>query len=166
MMLGARNALYLSLGLGLAVAPLACKHERTEQSAQPLASSTTGACPHALRCKDPKTAVACVNGSEREQPCRGPSGCQTEGSVATCDNLLARTGDACDEEHDFACATDRKAALECQSGTFKPVTEYDGIEGCELKGDELECEGGKPLGCDEIEDIACCLTFARRRKHP
>jgi hypothetical protein len=78
--------------------------------------------------------------------------------------LLARTGDNCDEEHDFACAIDRKAALECQSGTFKPVTAYDGVPGCELKGDEIECEKGKSLGCDEIEDMACCMTFARRRK--
>jgi hypothetical protein len=79
-----------------------------------------------------------------------------------CDNNLAITGDPCDEEHDFACAIDRKAALECQAGKFVVVTSYDGIQGCTVKDGEISCEAGVTTPCDEIEDIACCLTFARR----
>lgn len=131
--------------------------------AAPSAAPAVDPCRQGLRCAGPKSALACVGGVARPIDCRGPDGCQEAGGAARCDNVVARTGDACDEEHDFACALDRKAALECQAGTFQIVTSYKGIEGCELKGDEIECQPGKGPACDEIEDIACCLSFARRR---
>jgi hypothetical protein len=117
-----------------------------------------------MRCTGPKVATTCAGGRELSVPCRGPAGCQERAEGATCDNVLGKEGDACDEEHDFACALDRKAALECQAGVFRIVTAYDGVEGCKLEGDEIKCEPGKSIGCDEIEDLACCTTFARRRK--
>jgi hypothetical protein len=108
--------------------------------------------------------VVCVDGVEKALLCRGPDGCVQTGGQAACDNVLARTGDACSEEHDFACALDRKAALECQGGVFRVVDAYSGFEGCSLKGDAISCAPGAHEACDDIEDIACCLSFARRPK--
>jgi len=105
-----------------------------------------------------------VQGVEKQIECRGPDGCQKLEGRARCDNALARTGDACDEEHDFACALDRKAALECQAGQFRIVDAYAGIQGCSLKGDDITCAKDAEPSCDDIEDIACCLSFARRPK--
>jgi hypothetical protein len=157
--------------ISFAVVSFACRRapEQVEElraaavSAAPSSAAPADPCQQGPRCAGPKSALSCVGGVAKPVDCRGPSGCAESGGVARCDNTLARTGDACDEEHDFACALDRKAALECQSGVFQVVTSYTGIDGCTLKGDEIECEPGKGPACDEIEDIACCLSFARRR---
>jgi hypothetical protein len=152
----------------LATVTVSCRREPppADKLHAPLRSAavpTFDPCRDGLRCDGPKRALGCVAGRAKVLDCRGPDGCRETDAAARCDNTLARTGDACDEEHDFACALDRKAALECRSGGFQVVTSYTGIEGCSLKGDEIECAPGKGPACDEIEDIACCLSFARRR---
>ncbi|HVY25861.1 MAG TPA: hypothetical protein VHB79_04890 [Polyangiaceae bacterium] len=156
--------------ISFAIVSLACRRApqhveelRAAVSAAGAATLPADPCHRGLRCSGAKSALSCIGGAAKAIECRGPDGCVESGGAARCDNTLARTGDACDEEHDFACALDRKAALECQAGVFRVVTSYTGIAGCELKGDEIECEPGKGPACDEIEDIACCLSFARRR---
>jgi hypothetical protein len=150
--------------LALGVCSVGCKREpeRTQKASE--RQQVGHACEAGLRCLSPNSAMACVQGLEKRIECRGPGGCEKLGDHATCDNALARTGDVCDEEHDFACALDRKAGLECQAGQFRSVEAYAGIEGCSLKGDEITCGKGTEPSCDDIEDIACCLSFARRPK--
>jgi hypothetical protein len=150
--------------LGLMVCLFGCKREPERLQKMSVAQQQANACTTGLRCLGPKAAAACVHGIETQVPCRGPDGCAQAGTKASCDDVLARTGDACAEEHDFACALDRKAALECQSGVFRVVDAYTGIQGCSLKGDEIACDKSVPASCDDIEDIACCLSFARRPK--
>ncbi len=154
------------LAAALGVCSLGCKRvpERLQQLTLPQVSASKGTCTDRLRCVGAKSALACAHGAEKLVECRGPDGCTQTDGKAVCDNALARTGDACDEEHDFACALDQKAALECQAGVFRVVDAYTGIAGCSLKGDEISCDAGAAPSCDDIEDIACCLSFARRPK--
>lgn len=154
----------LLLPLTLAACLFGCKREPERLQRTPAPQKLANVCATGPRCLGPKAAVACVNGVEKPIECRGPDGCVQNGEKGACDNVLARTGDACDEEHDFACALDRKAALECQAGVFRVVDAYAGIRGCRLEGDEISCDQSEPRSCDDIEDIACCLSFARRPK--
>jgi hypothetical protein len=154
-----------ALRCALLLVPLAACNAKSEVGrTQAKVQVTAPSCDGRLRCQSPKLAAKCAGGVTRQLPCRGPAGCVESSGNATCDNALALTGDACDEEHDFGCALDRKAALECQQGTFRVVTHYRGIDGCVLDGDEIECTAPMRSRCDDIEDIACCLSFARLRQ--
>ena len=166
MTLALKQAIPLALALVGCLAGCTREPEKGQKgtASQRLAASAkvSDACRQGPRCQGPKRALICSQGVEEPIECRGPLGCVQEGVSVSCDNTLARTGDACDEEHDFACALDRKAALECQSGVFRVIDAYSGIQGCSLKGDEISCDKSVPPACDDIEDIACCLSFARR----
>jgi len=153
-----RGSLWLiAMAFGLALP--ACRSKTQKLPEKP------GKCLDGAHCRAPKVASVCSNGVQFEMPCRGPGGCSEDGQSFSCDNLLATPGDACNAEHDFACALDQKAVLECQAGKFKVVESYS-KNGCTAKDGDLECDASPKLPCDELEDIACCLVFARRVREP
>jgi hypothetical protein len=152
-----------TLGCVLVVASFTACNSKSEVG-RTQAKVQAPSCDGRLRCQGRKLATKCAGGVTRTLPCRGPAGCVDSAGKASCDNTLAVTGDACDEEHDFGCALERKAALECRAGTFQPVTHYRGVDGCILDGDEIECAASAGPRCEGIEDLACCLSFARLRK--
>lgn len=97
----------------------------------------------AKSCSTDKTHVlSCVEGTMREQYwCRGEAGCTSSGGKLSCDQTVAKLGDACDPGLDghVACSDDKKALLTCNGAKFissekcKPGTE------CVVNGSATSC---------------------------
>jgi hypothetical protein len=102
--------------------------------------------------------MACVKGKYAAMPCQGAQGCTSQGNTSLCDNSIAAAGDACDEDGDFACSADKKAALSCKESHFAVEETCKGARACALKTDGLYCDNdlsdpGDP--CHAIGDYAC-----------
>jgi hypothetical protein len=100
--------------------------------------------PHRLFCGAPDRALVCDAPTWREVPCRGPRGCirRPDGSD-DCDDTLASEGDPCppDPAVDYACATERSAALVCRDGHFRLWRRCRGGGGCSVSGARrLDCD--------------------------
>jgi hypothetical protein len=109
-------------------------------------------------CADPKSMMACINGTFASIPCHGAAGCAAHGDASECDNSLAQAGDACDEIGDFACSQDGKAALSCKGYKFAVEGTCKGAGGCALKKDGLYCDNdvSEPGdACHTLGDFAC-----------
>ena len=109
-------------------------------------------------CADKTSMMACVKGVYVAMPCHGAQACTLQGNTSVCDNSIAAVGDACDEEGDFACAADKKAALSCKDNHFALEETCKGARACVLKTDGLYCDNdlsdpGDP--CHTIGDYAC-----------
>jgi hypothetical protein len=109
-------------------------------------------------CADGTAMLACVKGVLALMPCHGALGCTTQGNNAQCDNSLAAAGDVCDEDGDFACSQDKKAALACRENKFALEETCKGARACTLKTDGLYCDNdlsdpGDP--CHTTGDYAC-----------
>lgn len=108
---------------------------------------------------DRKAALACTGQKfVVAQPCKGPRGCISAGDSVYCDNALAEAGDACVEEGDTACTTDRGALMKCEKGKFVVTNSCRGPKRCTVteKPDEnkeqFECDDSLTQIGDSCED--------------
>jgi hypothetical protein len=98
-----------------------------------------------------------------QQSCLGERGCALEAKKVTCDNSLAKAGDACREDEDYACSLDNKAALVCRGGKFVQVNLCKGPKGCRVTGDKaagfkVECDDSIAVAgdaCEKDEHYSC-----------
>jgi len=102
------------------------------------------------------------------QACLGDRGCSMEKKKVTCDNSIAKEGDSCREEDDYACSIDKKSALKCQKGLFVQSSLCKGPKGCKIGGDaktgfKVECDDSIANQGDacEKEDHFSCASDAR-----
>jgi hypothetical protein len=99
-------------------------------------------------CRDTKSSLACRSGQFDLLRCRGPKGCQPEGSESdsiakTCDNSIAKAGDTCDPVWSPApaCDDEGKSELFCQkSGVFAFKRHCRGPKGCVVKEGAAWCD--------------------------
>lgn len=89
-------------------------------------------------CQDEKTALECRVGKWQALPCRGPTGCSTEGDIVNCDLTGALLNDACasSAEGRGVCTNDGKGTLECQQGKF---VQTNTCTSCAVSGDQVTC---------------------------
>ena len=87
-----------------------------------------------IACSTDKAAkLSCVDNRWKTSAlCKGPRACAIRGDKLACDNDLADVNDVCDELGDYACATDRKAALRCKDNKFVTESSCYGPRGCSV----------------------------------
>lgn len=113
---------------------------------------------------DKKGMLECTkNRWSFSQSCLGERGCMMEQKKVTCDNSIANAADACREDDDYACTSDKKTALVCRNGKFVVASNCKGKNGCRVTGDKgagfkVECDDsiatpGDP--CDKEGHFAC-----------
>ena len=73
-----------------------------------------------LACALDKKALYKCDGTtyQVESSCKGPKGCQIDGTNVKCDHHLADLNDACHIDGNFACAMDKKSLLVCKGSKF------------------------------------------------
>ena len=95
--------------------------------------------------------------------CGGPKGCVQQGKVAACDTSLSVAGDACEDNDNIACSTDKRSELDCKAHTWVVGATCKGAKGCETKSDELFCDhtiADKDDPCHRDGQIACTTDKA------
>jgi hypothetical protein len=88
---------------------------------------------------DKKSLYKCDGATYKvESACKGPKGCQIEGTSVKCDHHLADLNDVCHVDGNFACAMDKKTLLVCKGNKFHK--EKGCKNGCSFaeKGDTTE----------------------------
>jgi hypothetical protein len=90
-----------------------------------------------LLCKNDAFAVA--------DTCKGPGACKISGSTLTCDNDVADIGDACSNLGNYACTSDKTAALRCDAGKYSAVQSCRGPKACAIthpspKVNDIDCD--------------------------
>jgi hypothetical protein len=141
------NWVVLSLVVGLVVLSAGCK-PKVGAKCKPGAVVCTKE--GALFCGDNNKYVA--------TGCHGPAGCTSAGTASSCDATLAIAGDGCEVEGNIACATDKKAQLDCKNHTWVVGATCKGAKGCEFKDEELFCDhtlADKDDPCHRDGQIAC-----------
>lgn len=100
-------------------------------------SSTKAAC-----ATDKARVLSCQDGKMAELYwCRGPGGCVSAGGKLSCDQGVARVGDACDKQLQghLACSEDRKALTICQSERFVASERCKPGTVCRVEGQSTAC---------------------------
>lgn len=113
---------------------------------------------------DKKGMLQCTkNHWTQVQSCLGERGCSMERKKVTCDNSIAKEGDTCREEDDFACSVDKKAALKCTKGLFVQASLCKGPKACKIGGDaktgfKVECDdsiANQGDACEKEDHFSC-----------
>lgn len=111
---------------------------------------------------DRKSALVCKEGRySLWRACRGPDGCQVEGSRnVRCDTTLGEAGDPCAQPGTYACSTDARTMLQCDGSVLGPASSCRGPGGCRVQREtrKVECDDalaqeGDP--CNQPKRIAC-----------
>lgn len=112
------------------VFPLSCKEPIVERGKCVSSESLVG-------CKDPSTALRCVDLRLQALPCRGANGCKTAGErAASCDESIGHEGDRCqpasevESEAYVVCTEDKQATLTCKDGALTRGMACRGPKGC------------------------------------
>ena len=74
--------------------------------------------------------------------CRGPAGCASGGGKLSCDNSIAKQGDACDKKLEgqaFACSADASEILICRGGAFVHEESCKAGKRCSSEGGGTQC---------------------------
>jgi hypothetical protein len=79
------------------------------------------------------------------ETCQGPGACKVSGGNILCDNDIAKAGDPCRDEGDFACTTDKRAALKCQGKKMVTINSCRGPKSCSIvhptpKQTDIDCD--------------------------
>ncbi len=110
---------------------------------------------------DKKAMLQCIkNKWTVSQTCLGERACVMEKKRVTCDNSVANLGDACREEDDYACSSDKKSALVCRGGKFVQSTFCKGPKACKVTGGK---EQGFKVECDD--SIATVGDACEKEEH-
>lgn len=94
----------------------------------------------ASACKDGQTMLSCRGGRYVAVTCRGPNGCQSDGSHSVCDQSMAAPLDDCDKEGTKACSVDGREVLACKQGKMSSYLLCRGPRGCTALGGKLDCD--------------------------
>ena len=112
-------------------------------------------------CAGATRALACIDGTYASIPCGGPGGCaRSPKRDVVCDNAIASAGDACVDEGETACDSDKRALLTCKAHRFVASSLCRGARGCEISGDQVICDVGQAeIGeaCRREENHACSV---------
>jgi hypothetical protein len=109
-----------------------------------------------VTCDDDRAgALACVEGHLARVACGGRAACST-GTRASCDQTIARMGDACVGGE--ACAVDAVELLRCDGGRFVSAGRCGGPAGCVVERGAIACdtsrgEAGDP--CRDRDEVTC-----------
>jgi hypothetical protein len=99
--------------------------------------------PNAKACSVDKSRVlSCSDGAMREQYwCRGEAGCSAVGGKLSCDQTVAKLGDACDKGLDghVACSEDKKSLITCNGDKFVPSEKCRPGTACTVSGQSTSC---------------------------
>jgi hypothetical protein len=99
--------------------------------------------PGAKACSVDKSRVlSCDEGGMREQYlCRGEAGCAASGGKLSCDQTVAKLGDACDKGLDghVACSDDKKSMLTCNGDEFIASEKCKPGTVCTVSGQSTSC---------------------------
>ncbi len=110
-----------------------------------------------FQCTNPSTALLCQSGTLVNMPCRGPNGCQGVGPGSQCDDDLGQVGEPCLSDpsgENYACGTDMKSELVCQSGKWALASTCKGPGGCRVAGLVVHCD-------DDFADVGdACISSA------
>jgi hypothetical protein len=137
--------------------PNGCRQEGAKVSCDQSTASPGDSCARSgFACTpDKQNDLACRQGVfVLAEPCAGPFGCRVapfDGVAAggagnvMCDADIARAGDPCLEEGDYACTADGSIALQCVSKRMSPVGACNGPKGCSVvhlrpKGTASDCD--------------------------
>ena len=120
----------------------------------------------ASACKDGQTMLSCRGGRYVAVPCRGPNGCQNEGTRSLCDQSMATLGDDCGTEGTKACSVDGREVLACKQGKMGPLVLCRGSRGCSAVGGKLDCDlsiAAEGDACDaKLEGHVACSRDAAK----
>lgn len=103
------------------------------------------------RCASSSEAVLCVNGRIARSQCRGPRGCQVDGTMVRCDQSVAAAGERCTSAG-AACSVDHASMLRCTNGRFAVVSACRGPAQCHVEPSLLT--GGEDVQCDLSRAVA------------
>ena len=117
-------------------------------------------------CSDPSTAMLCRNGTWVDVPCRGPQGCSGMDTSPSCDDDLARAGEAClmpPSGDNLACSTDKLDELTCVAGHWGLTRTCKGPKKCAITGNVISCDDslgdvGDPCVVESVADNYGCST--------
>jgi hypothetical protein len=110
---------------------------------------------------DRQSFLQCTNGTwAKAGACRGQAGCQATTKQVKCDTTIARPDDPCmkEDEGDYACSEDHRAALICRGGKFQVASKCIGPKACEVKPQGVECDDSvSEVGdsCELADHYAC-----------
>jgi len=131
-----------------------CRQEGAKVSCDQSTAVAGDSCTHpGFACTpDKRSDLTCRQGEfVLAEPCAGPFGCRVApfdgfaaGSVL-CDTDVARAGDPCLAEGEYACTADRGTALQCLGKRMSAAGICDGPKGCTVvhlkpKGTATECD--------------------------
>jgi hypothetical protein len=99
--------------------------------------------PDAKACSvDASRVLSCSDGRMQEQyRCRGEAGCTAAGGKLSCDQTVAKLGDACDKGLDghVACTEDKKAIVTCNGAEFVQSEKCKPGTVCTVSGQSTSC---------------------------
>lgn len=91
---------------------------------------------------DKSRVLACAEAGMQElYLCRGDGGCSSNGGKLSCDQTVAKLGDACDKGLDghVACSDDHKALLSCNGEKFVASEKCKPGTVCTVSGQSTSC---------------------------
>lgn len=99
--------------------------------------------PNAKACSvDKRRVLSCLDGRLSDQyECRGDAGCSAQGGKLTCDQTVAKLGDACDKGLDghVACSEDKKSLITCDGEKFIAAEKCKPGTQCSVSGQSTSC---------------------------
>jgi hypothetical protein len=109
-------------------------------------------------CRGATTIISCDAGRWVEVGCHGPEGCKKAGLLVKCDESLAKPGEACSKNDNYACGTDKASQLKCVAHKWKLVAQCRGPKACVTDFPYVSCDttvakAGDP--CEEDKSAAC-----------
>ena len=96
---------------------------------------------------DGSQVLICMQGKmQRYYSCRGEAGCVSSAGKLSCDNSVAKQGDACDKKLEgqaYACSLDGAEILLCKGGAFVHDQSCKAGQKCSLEGGGTKCAPAK-----------------------
>src|ERR1700722_3717000 len=82
---------------------------------------------------DSRSAFSCQAGRfVLAETCLGPGACSVALDDIVCDNDIAKAGDPCRDDGDYACTADKTAALKCTGKKMAPINTCRGPNQCAI----------------------------------
>jgi hypothetical protein len=99
---------------------------------QSIAASGDACTGPGLACaSDTRSAFSCQGGRfVLAETCLGPGACRVALDDVVCDNDVAKAGDPCRDDGDYACTADKSAALKCTGKKMVPINTCRGPKQC------------------------------------
>jgi hypothetical protein len=99
--------------------------------------------------------------------CLGPDHCAVGDNKVLCDDSIAKAGDSCISDGEFACSTDAKTRLQCRKSVFEVDSDCPTSKGCVVQDKKAYCFGAPTeIGdaCDTEDGYGCTHDSRSRLK--